>query len=275
MNIMVSSLVPDFEVKVLLKPSEVLDPDNKLKPDVLSAFGITSSAKKMNVQFLDTRQQDLSAKGWNLRIRKTENDPKFELTYKKRYEIGDGLSTTTAPAEGHIDAALQKASQDGFDSTTRFNVQVDVGHQKQTLSISRDKDVPTEPAGTDLPPLEASRKFLIDEAPKTFKNWSADDWGTDHLADSIVYGPVLAERSKVIWEGFKLFIEVWPIRKSKTEASLEPIVEASFKTPDLQKALEGRAKLVKVLQDTTTSRDWFLAEDSLKTKLIMERYGEV
>jgi hypothetical protein len=271
---MVSSLVPDFEVKVLLKPSEVLDSDNKLKADVLSAFGITSSAKKMNVQFLDTRKQDLSAKGWNLRIRKTENDPKFELTYKKRYEIGDGLSTT---AEDHIDAALEKASQDGFNSTTRFDVQVDVGHQRQTLSMSRDKDVPTGPAGTDLPPLEASRKFLIDEAPKTFKNWSADNWGTDRLADSIVYGPVLAERSKVTWEGFKLSIEVWPIRKSKKDASLEPIVEASFKTPGLQKALEGRAKLIKVLQDTTTnsSRDWFLAEDSLKTKLIMERYGEV
>ena len=61
---------------------------------------------------------------------------------------------------------------------------------------------------------------------------------------------------------------MWPIRKSKEDASLEPIVEASFKTPDLEKALEGRAKLVKFLQD----RDWLLAEDSLKTKLIMDRY---
>lgn len=43
-----------------------------------------------------------------------------------------------------------------------------------------------------------------------------------------------------------------------------------FKTPDVKKALEGRAKPVEFVQN----RGWLLAEDSLKTKLIVERYGE-
>lgn len=63
---------------------------------------------------------------------------------------------------------------------------------------------------------------------------------------------------------------MWPIQKSRSDATLEPIIEASFKAPDLENALTGHAKLMKLLQD----RGWFLAEDALKTKLIMERYGE-
>ncbi|KIW20747.1 hypothetical protein PV08_01325 [Exophiala spinifera] len=269
---MVSSLVPDFEVKVLLKPSEVLDSENKAKADVLSAFGFTSRAKKMNVQFLDTRNREFYNNGWNLRIRKTEDDDKYELTYKKRYDISTGFSTT---AEGHIKETLEVARQEGLDSSTGFEAQVDIGYQKQTLSISRDKEVPTGQAGTDLPPLEASRKLLADGAPEKFNNWKGANWGTQRLADSIVYGPVLAERFKVKWQGLRLFLEVWPIRKSKTDASLEYIVEASFKADTLQEAVEGRDKLIKVLQDDSIGRDWFLPGDSLRTKLIMERYGEV
>jgi hypothetical protein len=263
---MTSNLVPDYEVKLLLKPSEVLGPNNKLKDAVLSAFSIPSSTKKMSIQFVDTRKKDIYTNGWNLRIRKTEGNDEFELTYKKRYPIGDGFSST---AEGSIDAALKTAEQEGFDSTTTYEAQVEVGYRKQTLSLSHDEkvsDTGVEEMG--LPLAEESRKFLASEAPEKFKNWSVENWGTDHLADSRVYGPVLAKRSKGTWGEFTLFIEVWPIRKSQTDASLEPIVEASFKTPELKKALEGSAKLEKFLQD----RGWFLAEDSLKTKLIMERY---
>jgi len=265
---MSSNLVPDYEVKVLLKPSEVLRSDNKLKDAVLSAFSIQSSAKKMNIQFVDTKKQDIYTSGWNLRIRKTEGEDEFELTYKKRYPIEKGFSST---AQGNIETALITAGQEGFDSTTAYKAQVEVGYQKQTLSISHDAKVSdTGFEGTDLPLTEGSRKFLADNAPEKFKNWSANNWGVNHLTDSIVYGPVFAKRSKGTWDGYRLFIEVWPIRKSWMDASLEPIVEASFKAPDLKKALEGRTNLVDFMQNA----GWFLAEDSLRTKLIMERYGE-
>jgi len=267
---MASHLVPNYDVKVLLKPSEVLEPNNRLKDAVRLSFSITSSTKHMNVQYLDTKQQDIYAEGWSLRIRKTEDDNEFELTYKKRYPVDDAYSSSTT--EGNIDAALKRAGQEGFDSTTAYKPQVEVGYQKQTLSISHDEKVSdTGFEGTDLPSAEGSRKYFACKAPEEFKHWSVDEWGTNHLNTSVVYGPVLAKRFKGTWDNFKLSIEMWPIRKSKIAASLEPIVEASFKTPDLKKALEGRANLVEFLRD----RAWFLAEDSLKTKLIMERYGEI
>lgn len=266
---MASKLIPDYEVKILLKPSEVLKSNDKLKDAVLAIFSISSGTKKMNIQFVDTKNQDFHTNGWNLRIRKTEGEDVFELKYKKRYPIGDGDSGTAA---GNIDAALTTAEQEGFDSTTTYEAQVELGYRKQTLSISHDEEVPdTGFEGTDLPLAEDSRKFLADKAPEKFKNWSADNWGTCHLADSIIYGPVLAKRFKGTWNSFRVFIEVWLIRKSRTDASLEPIVEVSFKTPELKKALEGRAQLVEFMQEV----GWLLPEDSLRTVMILERYGEI
>jgi len=265
---MAPSLVPNFEVKVLLQPSQVLGSDNKLNDAVLSAFNMKSKSKKMSIQFLDTANQALDGQGWNLRIRTSEGEDDLGLTYKKRYAISEGFSAT---AEGSIDAAANAAGQDGFDSTTSDEAQVEVGYQKQTLSISYNVDLPdTGFGGTGLPPAEDSRKFLIDNTPKEFKNWSATNWGTDQLNSAIIYGPVHAKRYKGTLDELKIFVEVWPIRKSKTDATLVPIVEASFKADDLRAALEGRAKLVDLVQ----KRGWFLDEDSLKTRLIMDRYGE-
>ncbi|KAK5313960.1 hypothetical protein LTR70_007382 [Exophiala xenobiotica] len=260
-----SSLVPNYEVKLLLEPSKVLESDDRLNNAIRSAFNIQQGTKKMNVIFMDTEKQHIYNVGWSLRIRKSENDNKFELTYKKRYPVGEGLSAATA---GSIDATLETAKQEGFGSS--YKAQVEVGYKKQTLSISRDEEIPsTSFQGTDLPSVIYLRRFLRAKVPDEFKNWSANNWGTKYLDESIVYGPVLAKRSKGTWEGFELSIEVWPIRKSRDDASLELIVEASFKTPDFQKAVEGHANLERFLRE----RGWLLEEDSLKTKLIMERYG--
>lgn len=266
---MATNLVPNFEVKVLLKSSEVLGSDSKLKDVVLSAFNMKPKSKKMSIQFVDTKTQEIDAKGWNLRIRGSEGEDELGLTYKKRYAISERFSAT---AEGSIDAAAKTAGQEGFDSTTSYEAQVEVGFQKQTLSISYNVDLPdTGFVGTDLPLAEASSKLLTDNAPKEFKNWSASNWGTDHLKNAIIYGPVHAKRFKGTLDELKIFIEVWPIRTSKTDATLVPIVEASFKADNLKEALEGRAKLVDLVQQ----RGWFLCEDSLKTRLIMDRYGDV
>jgi hypothetical protein len=260
-NIMSSVLVPNYEVKLLLEPCKVLEAVNKLTNAVQAEFSIQPGAKDMTIQFVDTKDRDIYTSGWSLRIRRTGSANKFELTYKKRYPLGGGFKTT---GETNIGAALMVAAQDGFDSSTSFDAQVEVGHQNLTLSISRDKKVPaTGILGMTLPPLGASRDFLVAEAPTEFKS-------TSHLASPIIYGPVLATRFEGIWKGFKLFVEVWLIRKSKTASTLEPIVEASFKTADRSEALDGRTKLADLLQ----SKGWFLAGESLRTKLIMERYGE-
>jgi hypothetical protein len=265
---MASSLVPDYEVKILMRASEVLDSNNKLKNAVKNAFFITSN-KKMSIQFIDTKgKQFFYTNGWSLRIRKTEDEDDFELTYKMRYLINEEFSAT---AQGRIDTAVKAAEQDGFDSSSAFEAQVEVGYSKLTLSISHDENVSAADfAEMDLPTAEKSSEFFAEKAHGNFETWLRVNSGTDHLEKAVVYGPVHAKRSKGTWNHNKLTIEVWPIRKSKDDGTLEPIVEASFKTSDLSKALKGRDELAEFLD----KKGWLVPAESLKTKLIMERYGE-
>lgn len=255
-----------------MKPEVVLGSDNKLKNSVLSTFSIPASVEKMNVQFIDTDTKDIYDCGWSLRVRKMEEDPKdkFELTYKKRYPVIDGLeSNIESIAEGKINEVLTTAREEGFDSTTTYKAQVEVGYQKQVLSISYDKSYRERDLdGMKLPSKGASIETLTDKAPPKFKNWRSENWGIQNLAVSRIYGPVLAKRSEGTWEDMELYIEVWPIIKSKGSSDIEHVVEASFKTKHLTTALEKRNKLETLLQ----SKDWFLPQDSLKTSLIMERY---
>lgn len=269
---MATKLVPDYEVKVLMKPEEVLKSNGKLKDSVEKEFHLKSSSTKMSIQFVDTDRQVIYTNGWNLRIRKSEGDDTFGLTYKKRFRIN---TTNDAEAEANIDAAVTAAHGEGFDSSSPFEAQVEVGYRQQTLSISNNVEVSDKGYdGMDLPHTVDSRHFLDDKAPQHYNSWSASAQGSQSsspLTDAIIYGPVHAKRFKGIWGEFKLYIEVWPIRTSKTDGTLVPTVEASFKTTDREKALKGRDELAKHLEE----KGWLLAEDSLKTKLIMDRYGDV
>lgn len=253
------NMTPDYEVKVLLDPTVVLGSDQKLTSAVLSTFSMPTTVTKMNVQFLDTDGKGMYNAGWSPRIRKIEDKDKFELTYKKRYPI----------TNGNIDAALTEANIGGFDaSDDNYDAQVEWGYQKQTLSISLKKSSSsTGYNGMDLPDLNDSRDMLIDDAPGKFDDWLSNGWGTDNLAISRIFGPVLAKRSIGTWSGLELFVEVWPIRNS-AGTGIEYIVEASFKTANRADASLQHDNLIAFVQE----RGWFLEQDSLKTQLIMERY---
>ncbi|KAH7138723.1 hypothetical protein B0J11DRAFT_515190 [Dendryphion nanum] len=268
---MASSLVPDYEVKLLLKPSIVLGSNNKLNDTVLSTFSMGSSVKKMVIQFLDTQEQDIFKNGWILRIRRSEGEDEFELTYKKRYATNDGLKKEDAADKGikeRIDTAIKKAQNDGFDSSTSFEAQIEWGYHTQTLSLSHSDSYPDSGfIALSLPDQGTSRKLLTSKAPGKFTTWSNGTWATEQLNASRIYGPVLAKRSKGKWDGEKLTIEIWEI-KNGTDSGMEYFVEASFKVATLAVAQEKSKKLADFLQ----SKGWLLPEDSLKTSLIMKRY---
>jgi len=261
------NMTPEYEVKLLLNPTAVLGTDGGLTGDILSTFNMPSTVTKQNVQFLDKRRNvqcldkslELFTEGWSVRIRKTENEDDFELTYKKRYTITDG----------NIDAALTKANEDHFNAgDAKYEAQVEWGYQKQTLSISRKKiATDSENGGMDLPGTSNSRAMAIDEAPDKFDDWLSRKWGTGVLATSRIFGPVLAKRWIGRWSGMRLYIEVWPIH-NPARTGMEYIVEASFKTDSHAEASTNHGSLITFLQ----GKDWFLAQDSLKTQLIMERY---
>ncbi|WP_435168801.1 hypothetical protein [Paenibacillus glycanilyticus] len=254
-----SNMVPDYEVKLLMDPSTTLGPDFKLTSSVLSAFSMPTTVTKMNVAFLDTNAKDIYDNGWSTRIRKTEGEDNFELSYKKRYTINNN----------DINAALTQANNDGFNSgDTNYEAQVEWGYQKKTLSITRSKNGSKSGySGMDLPSISDARSLMINNAPDKFNDWLSNDWGTTKLQASRYFGPVLAKRSIGTWSGMQLYIEVWPI-KNAAGTGTEYVVEASFKTNSATTASAKHDELVTYLQN----KGWFLAQDSLKTQLIMDRY---
>ncbi|MBB6734554.1 hypothetical protein [Cohnella zeiphila] len=252
---------PNYEVKWYLDPAIVLNSDHKLKSDVLSEFGMPSTVEKMNVEYLDSNDLDLNNEGWEVRIRKMESDgdEDFELTYKKRYPI----------VNGNLQAALDEAAADGFDADEEdYEAQVDWGYSTQTLSFSNDKD--EEKSGYDgmeLPDADDSRDMAVDRLPGKMEDLNSDDWAKDILKDAHIYGPVSAKRSIGQWNGEKLYIEVWEIKKA-SGSGYDYIVEASFKEDDAAVASTKRD----ALKNELISKGWFLPQDGLKTSLILERY---
>ncbi|KAJ5414991.1 hypothetical protein N7509_000089 [Penicillium cosmopolitanum] len=112
------NIIPDYEVRLLLNPTAVLDPEHELTNTVLSAFHIAPTVTRMNVQFLDKGSKEISLADWSARIRKAKNENDFELTYKKRYPI----------VGGDVDAALTVANNDGSNArSTKYKAQVEWG----------------------------------------------------------------------------------------------------------------------------------------------------
>jgi hypothetical protein len=253
------NMTPDYEVRLQLNPSMVLNSDHELNGTMISAFNMLQTPVNFKVQFLDTNLKDIYTAGWSARIRKTDNKNNFELTYKKRYTI----------ASGDIDDTLTAANTDGFDAgAANYEAQVEWGYQTQILSITRKKNIASGNQGTDLPGINGSRNMLINEAPGKFDNWKGNNrWGTNALAKSRIFGPVLARRSIGVWNGLELYVEVWPILDA-SGTGIERFVEASFKTKSRSTASNEQSRLRDYLQ----CKGWLLPKDSLKTQLIMERY---
>ncbi|KAK1751159.1 hypothetical protein QBC47DRAFT_392346 [Echria macrotheca] len=277
---MAPNLVPNFEVKFLLKSSDVLTPANDLAPELTSLLSIPANAPAIPivVLFLDTPEKTLTAAGWCPRIRRVGGKDGLELTYKKRY-----------PIQGEdIDAALTTANHDGFkgkkggdkDDDDKYLAQGEWGYEKMTLSISRDKKVNDakvkgskhggEVGELSLPGVDVARQVMADEAPSKFDEDGEDKkkgWGKNLLEKARVYGPILTRRWVGQWQGVKMTVEVWPI-VLKDGKGVETIVEASFKADTIDEARDKRKKVT----DLFNAKGWLVPRDSLKTQLVMDNY---
>ncbi|CAK7242831.1 MAG: hypothetical protein STHCBS139747_004333 [Sporothrix thermara] len=252
-------VVPNYEVHLQLDPTVVLNSDYRLNDDVIAEFGMPSTVTKKNVQYIDTLDKALSDQGWSCRIRSIEDEDDFDLTYKWRLPI----------VNGDIDAAIEIAFADGWnDGQGNYKSQVDWYLESQELSISRDYSAASSGySGMDDPDEKDSRKMLIDNAPKMFDNWVASGWGTDELAEGVIYGPVLSKASEGTWNGVELDIEIWPIQNA-AGTGIDYLVEASFKTDDYAFAAEARTELQALL----TSKGWFLNASQSKQALVLANY---
>ncbi|KAK4031150.1 hypothetical protein C8A01DRAFT_51645 [Parachaetomium inaequale] len=249
------NLTPGFEIKFLLKSEEVLNTNHEFNDALRSVFTTPPTVTKINVMFMDTDSKTLSHAHWSVRIRKKEDIPNFELTYKKRYAI-QGVD---------IDAALTEANHDGFDASlaNKYEAQVEWGYKKRTLSISHEKEVPGSRSGdTTLPDVESARSMIAGEAPDELGNW-----GNDALREARVYGPILTTRLVGKWKGIKLTVEVWPIVIAAEDKPMY-IVEASVKADTKDQAGDRR----RALKELLSGRGWLCPGDSLKAQLIMDNY---
>jgi hypothetical protein len=252
-------MVPDYEVHMLMDPTVVLDSSYKLTPTVLSTFVMPTTVTKINVQYLDTTDEQFYNNGWSCRIRNIENESGFDLTYKWRLPV----------VNGDINGALNTAYNDGWNSgQNNYDAQIDWLYTSQTLSIQRDYTASSSGySGTADPNEKDSRSMLISNAPGMFDDWVSNNWGTKLLKSAVIYGPILTKRSVGTWSGVELDIEIWPIENS-SGTGIEYIVEASFKTANYTFASTGHDQLMDLLQ----SKGWFLAQDFSKEDLVMDNY---
>ncbi|MDA1873130.1 MULTISPECIES: hypothetical protein [Bacillus] len=252
-----SPMKPSFEVKLLLKPEQVLGYNKEMKQEVLEHFQVGTNYERIQVQFLDTANKSLSNEGWFARIRKKEFSKDFELTYKKRYPIQNGV----------IQDALEVAKKEGFDSKTdSYEAEVDWGFGKKTLSISNKKSYSAKGYGVlDLPNEHASQNMLIEKLPGKMNKWLYKNWGEEMLRDSHIYGPVLMKRYTGEFENIKTNIEIWPLSNTgKIEDDF--VIEVSFKTNEEIIATKQRELLMASIE----KKGWLLPKDSLKTELIFQ-----
>ncbi|MGA5658438.1 hypothetical protein ACPCZR_02380 [Bacillus bombysepticus] len=252
-----SPMKPSFEVKLLLKPEQVLGDNKEMKKEVLEHFQAGTKYERIQVQFLDTANKSLSEEGWFARIRKKEFSKDFELTYKKRYPIPNGV----------IQDALEVAKKEGFDSNTdSYEAEIDWGFEKKTLSISNKKSYSAKGYGIlDLPNEQAAQNMLIEKLPGKMNKWLYTNWGEETLKNSRIYGPVLMKRYIGEFENIKANIEIWPLSNTgKLEDDF--VIEVSFKTNEESIATKQRELLMASLE----KKGWLLPKDSLKTELIFQ-----
>ncbi|MET7288688.1 hypothetical protein [Streptomyces sp. NPDC005573] len=250
--------VPTYEVKVNLTTA-ALDSSHLPTAAVKSAFGISGSAKSRSYEYFDTDALALNAQGWDVRLRhKSGSD--FEESYKKRFPVSNG----------DIDAALDEANAEGFDSSdTNYDAEVDWGYSKQTLSFSNEKSHSASGySGTSMPSASTGRGWLVNEIPGKLDDWSANNWGSNTLSASRVHGPVTSQTWSGAWESSDdASIEVLPV-KAASGSGTEYVVELSFKTDDYADAAQLHADAIA----TADAHGWLYHGDVLKTQLVLDRY---
>jgi hypothetical protein len=253
--------VPDFEVKLPLNPAHVLAKGHTPKDSVIKALGLKGSVTELRMLFLDGKGKELHRAGWDVRIRKVEDEDEddIELTYKRRYPFGDDSLSTI----------LAKAADDGFDaSEADYKGQVEWGLKKRTLSLSRKKNVQVAGLkGMKLPERDAAREIAVDKIPGKLSHFQRDGWAKQILEGSKLYGPVRGRRWSGKHDGVKLDFEVWEIRTEDGEG-FEPIVELSFKADDESEASSTKKDLIEEL----LPKGWLMDHEILKTDLILERF---
>jgi uncharacterized protein YjbK len=243
-----------YEVKFFLNQNNVLNTDYELKKDVSSILGIqTPDYKQMEIGFMDTDNKNIYHEGWILRYRRKKT--KYELTYKKRYQINNN----------DIDSVLLQASKEGFDmSSQKFETEIDWGFEKKALNFSCEiEESLVDLSNTSLPSLQELQMLFTNNAPKQYTNWNRDGWGVEQINQAQVFGTVSAKKYEGEWNSIKTSIEIWSVCNNK-----DFIVEVSFKLKDDEATVTQQHSKLK---DFLSTKSLLLESDFSKTEWVMKK----
>ncbi|BCS04931.1 uncharacterized protein AKAW2_80732A [Aspergillus luchuensis] len=265
-GILPQNKAPDYEIRLVLEPAEILTPSIELKNDVQSTFNMQPSPIMEIIEFLDTPTKEMFGAGWSVSARKAQGDSAVEVTYRHHYPIKNS----------DIDSILIHANLQGFNNeptgdSREFKAQVEWGYEQKMLSMTTKKKLDGFlPNELEFPKADNLRQMITREAPNKFKHWKLHDWGTYALQRSVIHGPIHVDRYSGSWDGKPIGLEVWHMVNSLAERT-DYIVELSFKANNRSSASSKQKKLV----DEMKSKGWLVVEDEdlVKTGAILDAYA--
>jgi hypothetical protein len=246
---------PGYEIKLGLTEAALT---GGVPSDAMQhAFNLDPNPSTRSYGYYDDEGQSLNEAGWAVRLRHKE-DKDFELVYKKRFAITNG-----------IEAALRLAKSEGFDSSDdNYDSEVDWMYSKQVLSFQlKKRREEGHYHGTSLPDSAEGRNWLLDELPGKLASWGGHKWGRHTMQHSRLHGPVTSNVYMGDWADTEVKIEVLPVRNEAGDG-YETIVELSFAAQSLNEATRLRDKAISQLR----AAGWLLDHDLLKTRIVLGRY---
>ncbi|EKD01636.1 hypothetical protein A1Q2_04007 [Trichosporon asahii var. asahii CBS 8904] len=247
--------IPGFEVKLSLSNTSLIGgvPCKGLR----NAFHLEREWDERSYEYYDTDGKDLSAEGWAVRLRHKE-DEDFEMTYKKRWRVTDGIHN-----------ALEQARAEGFDyGDKNYKAEIDWSYSKQTLSMQIKKRRSKKGyRHTDMPDDATGRAWLQEGIPGKLEHWKEHNWGNDILAQTRKHGPVTSTVWDGRWKGREIGIEILPVR-GEDDHHQDIFAELSFKVKDMATAKKLREQMIEKLD----KEGWLVHNDHLKTRVILDRY---
>lgn len=252
---------PDYEVKMLVDPGEALTKDGKPTDQLIKAFAL-GEPKDAEMQFMDSKDRSLNAKGWIARVRAIQGKERMELTYKKRYEVdGDDIEAAIVRAANDGFAAVDEAEEDdGKIEKKPYELQVEWGLHQKTLTVSwKPKGGRLDGGSIELPDEEEARKRVLKKLPSMMQGVRPA------LEEARRYGPVPGVRWTGEWLGDELTVEMWWL--SGKRGGDDPIVEVSLK----KKRRESARLRHKALRQLLVGRDWLAGQQRSKTAIVIER----
>lgn len=229
---------PDYQVKLLLSDAAV-DSNGQPSRFLTSKFELGKYQGSEESVYIDTSDRFYGNQGWSIRLRHKEGAESYDVTFKKRAELGDN-----SLSQASVNRALEIARDNNFDSSDdNYDAQVNASYATSTLDFSNKKEAKCIDKDCTLPHGAAAIDIAADLEPGKLQK--ATNTTLPEIA-AITSTTVKQETWRITIDGIKTDLEVssfggehW-VEISEEEDSRK---DAANKRSQLMAALEGAGLL--------------------------------